>query len=130
MSFSPPIIAVGIAILFFYIRMAQLRGQNKRIKNEYALKRRKVGGRSKGAALPTDPPGTPPYGITSWWLVAFAMLLMLFGMGLYNLMFPDLKIGSTFVPLQQFSQFWYIPVCLGTIIFAFCFKVKKPILNE
>jgi|WetSurMetagenome_2_1015567.scaffolds.fasta_scaffold23988_4 hypothetical protein len=121
MSFSPPIIAVGIAILFFYIRMAQLRGQNKRIKNEYALKRRKVGGRSKGAALPTDPPGTPPYAITSWWLVALAMLLMLFGVGLYTLMFPQ---------LVQYSQYWYIPVCLGTVIFAFCFKVKKPILNE
>ena len=121
MSFTPEIIAVAIAILFFYIRMGQLRGQNRRIKNEYALKRRKVGGRSKGAALPTDPPGTPPYGITSWWLVALSMLLILFGMGVYNLMFPQ---------LEQYSQYWYIPVCLGTILFAFCFKVKKPILNE
>jgi hypothetical protein len=121
MNLSPPIIAVGIAILFFYIRMAQLRGQNKRIKNEYALKRRKVGGRSKGAALPTDSPGTPPYAITSWWLVALSMLLMLFGLAMYNLLFPQ---------LEQYSQYWYIPVCLGTIIFAFCFKVKKPIPNE
>jgi hypothetical protein len=118
MRFTPEIIAVMIAILIFYARMAQLQGQKRRINNEFALKRRKVGGRSKGAALPTDPPGTPPYGITSWWLVALAVLLMLFGLGLYNLMFTQ---------LEQFSPYWYIPVCLGTILFAFCFKVRKPI---
>jgi len=118
MIFTPEIIAVMLAMVFFYFRMAQLRGQKRRYQKDYALKRRKVGGRSKGSALPQDPPGTPPYGITSWWLVALAMLLMLFGLGLFNKMFSQ---------LDQYARYWYIPVCLGTILFAFCFKVRKPV---
>jgi hypothetical protein len=56
---SPGMIVVIVAIVLFYLRIAMLRGKKKRLEREYALKRRKSGGRSKGAALPQQAPGSP-----------------------------------------------------------------------
>ena len=48
MKFTTELIIVAVAIFLFYLRIAMLRGKKKRLEREYALKRRKVKGRSKG----------------------------------------------------------------------------------
>jgi len=128
MKFSIGLIVVVVAIVFFYIRIAMLRGRKKRYTREFALKRRKVNGRSKGAALPAPKPGSPPFGVTSWFLVAIAILLMVAGIIVYN-NFSVFGIDIIKDPaiVKQFAQFWYIPVALGVVVFAFCFNVQKPI---
>ena len=131
MDFSTGMIVVIVAMVLFYFRIAMLRGQKKRYEREYALKRRKVSGRSKGAALPTPERGSPPYGVTSWFLVTFAIILMIIGLIMYNNMSIvgiDLIKDTAFV--DQYTQFWYIPVALGVIVLAFCFKVQKPLEDE
>lgn len=131
MKFSIGLIVVVVAIVIFYLRIAILRGQKKRYEREYALKRRKIHGRSKGAALPAPEPGTPPFGITSWVLVAGAILLMFAGLIMYNNMsIFGIDVLKDPAVVAQYSQFWYIPVALGVVAFAFCFKIQKPLGDE
>jgi hypothetical protein len=119
MRFSPELIAVAVAILIFYMRIAMLRGKKRRLERELALKRRKVKGRSKGVALPEKNSNRPPYGVTSWWLVGLGITLMLFGMTIYNKYW-----------LTQYQTFWWVPITLGVLVFAFCFKVQLPEAEE
>lgn len=131
MKFSVGLIVVVVAIVLFYVRIAMLRGRKKKYAREYALKRRKVNGRSKGAALPSPEPGSPPFGVTSWFLVALAILLMVAGIIVYNnfsVFGIDIVNDPAFV--KQYAEFWYIPVALGVLAFAFCFNIQKPILDE
>ncbi len=131
MDISTGFIVVIGAMAFFYLRIAILRGQKKRFIREYALKRRKVNGRSKGAALPTPQAGTPPYGVNNWFLVAICVLLVLAGLIMYNNMIIfgiNLIADQAFV--DQYAEFWYIPVAAGVILLAFCIKIDKPNLDE
>lgn len=131
MKITPELITVLVAMVFFYLRIAMLRGRKRRYMREYALKRRKVNGRSKGAALPAAAPGSPPFTITSWWLVVLAIVLMLVGVIAYNnmaLFGVDLVKDTAFV--ETYSPFWYVPVALGVVVFAFCFGIPKPRIEE
>ena len=130
MKFSTGLIVVIVAIVFFYLRVAILRGQKKRYLREYALKRRKVNGRSKGAALPASQPGSPPFGVTSWVLVVLAILVIIAGVVMYNNMsiFGMNLVGSQAL-IEQYSQFWYFPVAAGIVLLAFCIKIDKPRLD-
>lgn len=131
MEFSTGLIVVGVAMLLFYVRIAILRGRKKRYEREFALKRRKVKGRSKGAALPTQEPGSPPYQVISWWLVALAIVLMIGGMVAYNKFFVfGVEIVNDAAFVAKFTDFWYVPIALGVIVLAFCFKIQKPILDD
>jgi hypothetical protein len=131
MKFSTGLIVVLVSLVFFYLRIGYLRGKKKRYEREYALKRRKVGGRSKGSPLPQKTPGTPPYGINNWFLVGGAMVLIIGGMLLYNKMtILGLQIIKNEAFLNTYSDYWYIPLALGVIVFAFCFKIDKPIMDE
>jgi len=128
MKISTEIIVVLGAMAFFYLRIALLRGKKKRYYREYALKRRKVNGRSKGSALPTPEKGTPPFGVSSWFLVALSVLLMIVGMIMYN----DFNIFGAQLfenasQIRQYADFWYIAVALGVVLLSFCFKIQKPI---
>jgi hypothetical protein len=128
MKFTPGLIVVSIAILLFYLRIAILRGQKKRYERDFALKRRKSKGRSKGAALPKAAPGTPPYGVSSWFLVAAAILFMLVGVSMYTkFTFWGIILIKNSAFIDKIAPFWYIPIALGVIVFAFCFKIQKPI---
>ena len=120
-------IIVAISIVLFYVRVAILRGRKKRYEREYALKRRKVSGRSKGAALPTPEPGSPPYGVKSWLLVIISIIVILSGVVMYNdmtLFGAELFKDSAFV--DQIIEYWYIPVSAGVLLLAFCIKIEKP----
>ena len=131
MKLTTGLIVVIVSIVFFYLRIAILRGQKKRYAREFALKRRKVNGRSKGAALPSSAPGSPPFMISSWLLVILTILLMLAGMIVYNnftLFGMDIVKDADFI--AKYAQYWYIPVALGVVVFSFCFKIQKPKLDE
>ena len=131
MELTTGMIVVLVAMVLFYLRVAMLRGQKKRYEREYALKRRKVHGRSKGAALPQNTSGTPPYQITSWWLVALAIFLAITGVIMNNKMtILSLNIINNPAFVDKYSEFWYIPVAAGVLIFALCFTVQKPKEDE
>jgi cell division protein FtsW (lipid II flippase) len=131
MRISTELIIVIVAIVLFYLRIAWLRGKKKRLEREFALKRRKVKGRSKGAMLPQKAPGSPPYGITSWFLVALAVLLMLVGMLAYNkftiLSWEIIKDPSM---VETYAKYWHWAVAAGVLVFAFCFKIDLPRLEN
>ena len=131
MKLTTGLIVVIVSIVIFYFRIAMLRGRKKRYIREYALKRRKIKGRSKGAALPAAEPGSPPFMVSSWWLVGLALILMLVGIVVYNnfgIFGIDLVKNPAFV--KQYAQYWYIPVALGVVVFAFCFTIQKPVLED
>lgn len=131
MKLTTGLIVVVVAMVFFYVRIALLRGKKKRLEREFALKRRRVNGRSKGAALPQKAPGTPPYSINSWFLVAIAILLMLVGLVMYNnISIFGWEIIKDPALVSMYAKFWYIPVALGVVVFAFCFKIDKPFEDE
>ncbi|MCX6056055.1 MAG: hypothetical protein NTZ74_14300 [Chloroflexi bacterium] len=131
MKISTGLIIVIISMVFFYLRIAYLRGRKKRYERDYALKRRRVNGRSKGAALPKPPPGTPPYGINNWILVGIAVFLVIFGLIMYNKMTILSFDLLTVLPfLEPFLDLWYIPTAGGVVLLAFCVKIEKPILDE
>ncbi len=99
------IIAFGI----FYLRLALLRGKKRREIREQALAVKRQG---KGAKMTVDEEHLPGYKVTSWPLVAFAVVLMLAGMmARYSTGFPAWA-----------QEFWYVGTALGAIVFAFCFK--------
>ena len=127
MKFSTGLIVVIVAIVLFYLRIALLRGRKKRYIREYALKRRKVSGRSKGAAMPRPAPGSPPFGVNSWFLVVLAMLVIIAGIVMFNNM---MIFGITLIEdpavVATYSQYWYIPVAVGIIGLAFCITIDKP----
>lgn len=131
MKFTTGIIVVIVAIVIFYLRIAFLRGRKKRYEREFALKRRKVRGRSKGAALPTPEPGSSPYKVTSWFLVAASIALMLIGTIAYNnFMVVGIELIKDPATIKALSEYWYIPVAAGVILLGFCVTIEKPRLNE
>lgn len=130
MTFSPGLIVVIVAMALFYLRMAMLRGRKKRYEREFAVKRRRVNGRIKGSALPQQAK-TPTYSITSWYLVAIAFILIIFGLLMYNQMTIlgyDLIRNKELI--DKYAQYWYIVVSLGLILFAFCFAIERPYIDE
>jgi hypothetical protein len=130
MTFSTGLIVVIVAMAFFYLRIAMLRGRKKRYERDFALKRRRVNGRSKGSVLPKQAKGTPTYSITSWFLVAVAFILIIFGLLMYNQM---TILGYDLIQnkelIDKYAQYWYVVVALGVILFAFCFKIDKPFID-
>jgi multisubunit Na+/H+ antiporter MnhB subunit len=130
-KFSTELLIVAAAIVIFYLRIAMLRGQKKRFEREFALKRRKIKGRSKGSPLPKQAPGSPPFGISSWVLVGVAILLMLIGLVAYNkFMFLGWEIVKDPQWVDTYAKYWHWLVSAGVVMFAFCFKINKPIEEE
>lgn len=131
MNFSTGMIVVIVAMVLFYLRIAMLRGQKKRYEREYALKRRKINGRSKGAALPSTSAVTPPYGIKSWLFVGISILLIILGMLFYNDMtLVGIELLKDTALVSQLSALWYIPVAVGVLLLAFSIKIDKPRLDD
>ena len=128
---STELIVVIVAIAVFYLRIAMLRGQKKRLERDLALKRRKVKGRSKGSPLPQQPKGTPPYTVRSWVLVAISVLLMLAGLLAYNKFYViNWQIVKDAIFVETYAPYWYIPVALGVILLAFAITIRKPLADE
>jgi len=131
MKITLGMIIVAVSLVFFYLRVALLRGRKKRYEREYALKRRRVNGRSKGAALPKSGKGAPPFGVNSWLLVAVSVLMIIFGLLLYNNMyFLNMQLISNEAFLKTVAPYWYIAVSLGIVLLSFCLKITKPDLGD
>ncbi len=129
--FSIELLVVVIAILLFYARIAQLRGRKKRYEREFALKRRKVKGRSKGAALPAKDPWSSNYIVKSWLLVALGIALMLAGFVAYS-QFTVFGISLTqdAAFIEAYSKYWYLAVSVGVLVLAMSITIAKPRLDE
>jgi hypothetical protein len=107
LKFDAGTIAVIIVVLLFYLRIAMIRGRNKKRQRQLMLKQQK-----SGKLVPPQDPNMPSYEITSWWLVGAAGLLMLVGLGLKTM---------TSIP-APYTDYWWLPLVAGGIIFIFCFK--------
>jgi len=103
------LVITGVSMLFFYLRLALLRGKKRRLAREEALLVKRVG---KGAKAKLEQPNKPGYEIVSWWLVAAAALLMLIGLAARQ---------SDFFP-QIMRDYWWVGTAGGAFLFAFCFK--------
>lgn len=130
MKISLGLIVVLASMVFFYLRMGLLRGRKKRFDREYALKRRRVNGRSKGAVLPQTK-GAPPFGVRSWILVAISIIFVLLGILMYNKMsILGYDLITNEVLLNTYAPFWYIPLAAGVVLLSFSITVEKPDLGD
>jgi hypothetical protein len=131
MKITVGLIVVLVSMVFFYLRVAFLRGRRKRYIREYALKRRRVNGRSKGAVLPSAGKGAPPLGVNNWWFVGISVFLIVFGLLMYNKMFfLGLQLISNKFFIDTLSPYWYIVVAVGVVALSFCLKIDKPDLGD
>jgi len=130
MKISLGLIIVLASMVFFYLRMGFLRGRKKRYDREYALKRRRVNGRSKGAILPQTK-GAPPFGVRSWPLVAISVILVFLGILMYNRMsILGYDLITNEALLTTYTPFWYIPLALGVVVLSFSITVDKPDVGD
>jgi hypothetical protein len=130
MKLTTGLIVVLASMVFFYLRIAFLRGRKKRYDREFALKRRRVNGRSKGAVLPQTK-GAPPFTVRSWLLVAVSIIFVLLGILMYNKMsILGYDLIANEAILNTYTPFWYIPLAAGVIILAFSITVLKPDVGD
>jgi len=130
MKITLGLIIVLASMVFFYLRMGFLRGRKKRYDREFALKRRRVNGRSKGAVLPQTK-GAPPFGVRSWVLVAISIVLVLLGILMYNKMsILGYDLITNEAILNTYTPFWYIPLALGVVVLSFSITVDKPDVGD
>ncbi len=109
MKFDFGLAITAVAMLFFYVRLAMLRGKKRRLEREQALKAKKAG---KGAKVSLPDPNKPRYEIRSWVMVGVAVLLMLVGLAArQTASFP-----------QWMQDYWWVGTSLGAVLFSFCFK--------
>ena len=131
MTFSTGLIVVIVAMALFYLRIAMLRGRKRRYERDFAMKRRRVNGRLKGSVIPQQAKGTPTYSITSWYLVAIAFILIIFGLLMFNQMtILGYELIQNKELIEKYAQYWYVLVAVGVVLFAFCFNIEKPFIDE
>lgn len=108
---DPGIIIVAVVFALFYLRLAMLRGKKKRLDREEALRRMRQG-KKKGPPPQKDPNQTW-FRVSSWWLVALAVILMCVGVAM--------RSSGWFPPTIE--PYWWIPAGLGGIVLAFSITV-------
>jgi multisubunit Na+/H+ antiporter MnhB subunit len=112
MKLEPGILYTAIALVFFYLYLAWLRGRKRRLARETALAMSKAHGAKKRelAAMLPDP-NAPRYQIRSWILVVVMMALLCLALLVRN--------GSL---LTEYKDYWWIASVVGVVGFAFCLK--------
>jgi hypothetical protein len=106
------ILYTGIALVFFYLNLAWLRGRKRRLARETAIAMSKAHGSKKrelAAQLPD--PNAPRYQVRSWIMVGIMMALLLLSILVRN--------GSL---LTQYRDYWWVASVVGVVGFAFCLK--------
>ncbi len=114
MNFDYGLIIVVIAMVIFYIRLAQLRGRRRRNMRELELQQ----SRSRKKRKPGDPPLTtissdlPTYQVASWWLVVGGVVFMLAGLAMRT---------SSLFPAVVLPYWWAVTV-IGVALFTLGLK--------
>ena len=112
MKLEPGYIAIAIAMVFFYLRLAQLRGRKRRmaLRPPSAISK---GSKKKPMQTQASGDRSPiTYEVTSWWLVGAGILLMLGGLAMRT-------YGWLPAP---YAAYWWVIVTAGVVVFIFCFK--------
>ena len=112
MKLENGIIYTVIALVFFYLYMAWLRGRKRRLARETALKMSKAHGTKKrelAAQLPD--PNVPRVQVRSWVLLVIMMAIMCLALLVRN--------GSL---LTEYKDYWWVASVVGIVGFAFCLK--------
>jgi len=109
-------IVVVAAIVIFYLRIMQLRGKKRRLEKEKIMAHMREANRKKGKVdpLPSNPPNTPPFKVTSWILIVLGLVFMLVGVA----------ARSTLNMHPMLEEYWWVPTTVGILTFVFCFKVE------
>jgi len=110
MNFEPGVIAIAIAMLLFYLRLAQIRGHKRKERRQEQLARM----RSKRKGRVNDPQGfyRPNYEVGNYYLLALGVVLMLMGMAL----------RTTNIMPAIYQPYWWGIVTAGVVAFIFCVK--------
>ncbi|MBA4420439.1 MAG: hypothetical protein C0391_04770 [Anaerolinea sp.] len=115
MKFDTGTYVVIASMIIFYLRMMQLRGRKRRLDREASVARlsSKNKTRKTAPAVEEKDKNAPPYKVTSWVLVAIAVVLSLLGLVARSATgFPDIM-----------QTYWWVITSFGTLLFVFCFKV-------
>jgi len=101
-----------LALVFFYLYLAWLRGRKRRLARETAMAMSKAhGAKKKELAAKLPDPNQTSYQIRSWVLVVIFMAIMLLALLVRN--------GNILV---EYKDYWWIASVVGVIGFTFCFK--------
>ena len=109
---EPGILYTAIALVFFYLYLAWLRGRKRRLARENALAMSKAHGAKKrelAAQLPE--PNQPRYQVRSWVLLVIMMALLCLAL--------LVRDGTL---LAEYKDYWWVLSVVGVVGFAFCLK--------
>ena len=112
MKLEPGLIAVAVAMVLFYLRLAWLRGRKRRLAHQMEVQNKKKGKQRKEAEDSFDERNRPTYQVTSWWIVGAGAFFMLLGVAMRT---------ANWFP-ETLTPYWYVPATLGVLVFAFSFK--------
>jgi hypothetical protein len=120
MKLDPGMIVVIVVVALFYIRILMLRGVHRREEREATLAQIKAVEAQKGKSHRNQPPAKkvvspkdqPMFSVTSWWIIAPAMVIMLVGLAMWT---------TTWFP-PEIKTFYWVPIAAGGILFIFGMK--------
>ena len=105
---------VVASMIFFYVRLIQLRGRRRKERRDEELARMREPRKRKGQepAPVTKPGERPMIKIVSWWLVGAGAVVMLAGFWL--------RTANDYFPMLQ--PYWWVATAVGVLIFTFSLK--------
>jgi hypothetical protein len=113
MNFEIGWVVVIAAMVFFYLRMYQLRGKRRREARQMELERLKAGAKRKASDAPLPSPKEQvTYQVGSWVLLALGAGVMLLGLAMRT---------ATWIP-ELFLPYWWAVTTLGVVLFTLGFK--------
>ncbi len=113
MKFDIGVMVVVASMIFFYVRLIQLRGRRRKERREEELARmREPRKRKSNEPAPAKPGERPMIKIASWWLVSGGAIVMLAGLGL--------RTSPGILPVLE--PYWWVITTIGVLVFTFSLK--------
>jgi hypothetical protein len=110
MKFEPGYVAIGAAMVLFYIRLLQLRGRRR--KEEREIKMAPNRSRRQGRKIDNSFIGQYGYQVGNYYLLALGVALTLIGLAL---------VTSDVLP-AAYKPYWWEITTAGMVSFIFCVK--------